>query len=466
VPEDSTGRGEDPRRRLAFLAVVIGQSLSTFGSSLTGFALGVWVYQTTGSVTRFALISFCTLLPGIVLAPIAGAFVDRWDRRWTMILADLGSGLATLAIALLLFAHRLELWHIYVLMALNSTCNAPQTLAATASVPLLVSRRQLGRANGLMQLVGAAAEVGAPLVAGVLLGLVAVQSIIVVDFVTAILASASLLFVRIPQPERAPAPAAAVERRPSLFAEAASGWRFIRERRGLLALMFFFTGLNFSRGAVLVLITPLVLSFASAKVLGTVSAIAAMGMVAGGVVYSVWGGPRRQMYGILSAVLLYSVMLCLGGLQPNATLIAITAFFLMSTGPVINGGSLVIWHAKVPPELQGRVQAMRRLLSWSTIPLASLVAGPLTDYFFEPLLRQGGPLAGSVGRWIGVGPGRGIGFFFSLLGLGTLVLLACGWAYPRLRRLDDELPDLMTKPAPAPEAEPAPEGLLEEPSPS
>lgn len=461
MPEAPGVQGGGLDRRWTFLVLLVGQTFSTFGSSLTGFALGVWVYRTTGSVTRFALISFFTLLPGIVLAPIFGAFVDRWNRRWTMILADFGAGLSTLAIALLLWAHRLEIWHIYVLMALNSACNAPQNLACTASVPLLVPRKQLGRANGLLQLGAAAAEVGAPLTAGILLSLVALQSIVVVDFLTAILASGSLLFLRIPQPERAPGTAEG--RRPSLLSEAGFGWTYIRARPGLFALMLFFTALNFSRGAVLVLITPLVLSFASAKVLGTVSAIAAAGMVTGGVLFSIWGGPKRQIHGIFGAVLLYSVMLVLGGLRPSATLIAVAAFFLMSTGPTINSGGQAIWHAKVPPELQGRVEAMRRLLSWSSLPLAALVAGPLTDYLFEPLLARGGPLAGSLGRLIGVGPGRGIGLFFSLLGLGTLVMLACAWLYPRLRRLEDELPDAVVAPSPA--RQEAPASLVEEPSP-
>jgi MFS family permease len=455
--------------RLTFPIVLIGQSLSTFGSSLTGFALGVWVYQSTGSVTRFALISFFTLLPGIALAPIAGAFVDRWDRRWTMILSDFGAGLTTLAIALLLAAHRLEIWHIYVLMALNSAFNAPQTLAYSAAVPLLVPRKQLGRANGLIQLGGAAAEIGAPLAAGILLSVVSLRSIIMVDFLTAILAAASLLPLRIPEPAPSSSSGRTAERS-SLLTDAAFGWSYIRARPGLFALMFFFTALNFSRGAVLVLITPLVLAFASAKVLGGVAAIAGGGMVAGGIFFSIWGGPRRQMYGIYVAVLVYSVMLFLGGLKPNATLIAITAFFLMSTGPTINSGGQAIWHAKVPAELQGRVQAMRRLLSWSTLPLASLLAGPLTDHVFEPLLARGGPLAGSVGRLIGVGPGRGIGFFFSLLGLSTFLFLILAWFYPRLRHLEDELPDAllpMAPTAPIPPATPEmPLPLLEEPSPS
>ena len=109
-----------------FFLIWFGQLISLTGSGLTGFALGVWVYQQTGSVTQFALISLLTSLPGIIFSPIAGALVDRWDRRMAMILSDTGASVCTLSIALLLWAGRLEVWHIYIAMAISSTFSAFQ----------------------------------------------------------------------------------------------------------------------------------------------------------------------------------------------------------------------------------------------------------------------------------------------------------------------------------------------------
>src|SRR6185436_11329035 len=96
--------------------------------------------------------------------------------------------------------------------------------------------------------------------------------------------------------------------------------------------------------------------------------------------------PRRRMRGIFGAMLLYAVMLFLGGLRPDVVLITASAFLLLSTGPFINGLGQALWHVKVPPDLQGRVTAMRRLFSWSALPLASLLSGPLSDRLFEPLM--------------------------------------------------------------------------------
>jgi DHA3 family macrolide efflux protein-like MFS transporter len=439
--------------RWAFPRVVGGQVASLFGSSLTGFALGVWVYQATGSVTRFALISFFTLLPGILLSPLLGALVDRWDRRRTMILSDLGSGLCSLALALLLWRGALEVWHIYVLMALSSTLGAPQMLAFTASIPQLVSRRQLSRANGFYQLGAAAAEVGAPAVAGVLVASLGVEAALLVDFLTCLIAVGALLSVRIPLPERVPA--ATGNGKASLLAEAAEGWTYIRQRPGLFALMLMYTALNLSRGSVIVLVTPLILAFSSAQVLGQVLSVAASGMLAAGIVMTAWAGSRRRMPVIFASMALYSAMLFLGSLRPSAAFIALASFFLFFTGPVLNGLNQTLWHVKVPEHLQGRVTAMRRLFSWAALPTAFLVAGPLADHVFEPLMARGGPLAASVGSLIGSGPGRGIALFLALQAIALFALLVVCWLYRPLRRLDEEIPDVVAGRETSAQAEPA-----------
>jgi MFS family permease len=456
VADPEAVRGSDPAPAPSgFLRFVVGQVASMFGTSLTGFALGVWVYQTTGSVTRFALISFFTLLPGILLSPVAGAYVDRWDRRWTMALSDLGSGICSLLIAILLWRHALQIWHIYVLMALSSTLGAPQMLAFNASIPLLVAKRQLSRANGIFQLGSAAAEVAGPAVAGIVVASMGVPGALFIDFLTCAVAVGTVLSIHIPRLVRAPRAAAdgSAGTKSSLLAEAGEGWSFIRARRGLLALMLMFTALNLSRGSVLVLITPMVLAFATAPVLGRVLSVGAIGMVVGGIAMTVWGGPRRKMNGIFAAMLVYSVMLFVGSLKADVTLIAVSAFFLLMTGPFINGLGQALWHVKVPAVLQGRVTAMRRLFSWSALPVAQLLSGPLADRLFEPLMARGGPLTPAFGRLIGSGPGRGIALFLCIQSITTLLLLLACWSHRPLRRLEDEMPDVDSGAVPAAPAE-------------
>lgn len=423
-----------------FLTVWAGQVVSTLGTNLTGFALGVWVYQQTGSATKFALIALVTTLPGMLLAPLAGALVDRWDRRRAMILGDTGAGCATLLLAALLWADQLALWHIYLLLSLGSAFATLQWPAFTAATTQLVPREQLGRASGLTQTGTGVAELLAPVLAGALVGAIGLDGVVWIDVVTFLVAVGTLLVVRIPRP---PASAEGAAARGHLLREAVAGWTYIRLRPGLLALLVLLAATNFSMGLMQVLVTPMILSFTNAAVLGRVLSAAGLGMLAGSVVLSVWGGPRRRVTGILVLLFVQGLSLIAGGLRPSALLIAAVGFVFLFAMPILLGANQALWQSKVPPDLQGRVFAMRRLVAWSTLPLAYLVAGPLADRVFEPLLVPGGPLAHSIGRWLGVGEGRGIGLLYIVLGLLVVLTVAVAARFPRLRRLEEELPDAL-----------------------
>ncbi|MHB1317713.1 MAG: MFS transporter [Anaerolineae bacterium] len=432
----------------AFLLIWFGQLVSLTGSGLTGFALGVWVYLTTGSTTLFALIQLVSTLPTIVIGPFAGALVDRWDRRHAMIISDAGAALCTLAIVLLLASGHLELWHLYILLGISASFASFQWPAYSAATTLMVPKEQYGRAAGMVQLAEGVAQIVAPVTAGVLVGTILVQGVMTIDLATFAVAVLTLMLVRVPRP--APAEATA-EQRSGLLAEAAYGWRYIRTRQGLFGLLAFFAAINFCTSMVTLLFTPLVLGFATPAVLGLLTSVAGVGFLAGSVLMSAWGGPRRRMAGIYAGEILIGVVLVILGLTLNPVLLGTCAFFGFAAMPLINGSSQAIWQVKTAPEVQGRVFSFRRVISYSAIPLAYLLAGPLADRVFNPLLAEGGAWAGSLGRLIGVGPGRGIGALFIVLGAVTLVATACALAYRPLRRVEDELPDAIVaaaKPVP------------------
>lgn len=423
-----------------FLTIWAGQAVSLLGSSLTSFALGVWVYQRTGSVTRFALIAFFASLPGLLLSPVAGALVDRWDRRRTLILSDSLAAVTSAVLLLLLWDESrglLEMWHIYALTALASVANALQWPAFTAATTLLVPKSQYGRASGLTQMGLAVSQILAPFLGALLLQGVRMRGILIVDLATFGVAVLALLAVRFREPERPPE----TDAPRSLWRESTVGWTYLRERPGLLALLVLFAGTNFNIGMLQALLPPLVLSFASSSSLGTMLSIAGVGMLAGTLVMGAWGGPKRRVHGIFAGLLVQGLILLVGGWQPSVPLVGVAAFLFLFAVPFVNGCSQAIWQAKVPPGLQGRVFAVRRMVAMSSLPAAYFLAGPLADRVLEPMLAPGGALAGTVGAVIGVGQGRGIGFLFVLLGLLVVAALAVAVTYPRLRQVEDELPD-------------------------
>jgi DHA3 family macrolide efflux protein-like MFS transporter len=431
VREEQKGMG-------VFLIVWGGQSASLVGTALTGFALSIWVYQETGSATQLSLVLLASQLPQILFTPIAGALVDRWDRRWAMIVADTGAGLGTLAIALLLFSDNLEIWHLYFTLGFSGVFQSFQWPAYSAATTLLVAKEQYGRAAGMVQMAEAVGQVIAPAVAGVLLAFGGLETVIFIDVVSFLAAVATLLVVRFPKAEVSAAGAAAAG---SLMSEARFGWSYIKERHGLQALLWYFASVNLVFGFVGVLSFPLILGFADEVAVGNVFSAAGVGMVIGSLVMSVWGGPKRRVYGVLGADLVLGMALIGFGLRPSVTLITIGGMIGFIAIPIANGSSQALWQAKVEPDVQGRVFAVRRVLAQIAGPVAMVMAGPLADRVFEPLLQPGGALADSVGSVIGVGPGRGIAFLFIILGGLSIVFTLIAYLYPRLRNLEDELPD-------------------------
>ncbi len=431
-----------------FLLIWGGQLISLTGSGLTGFALGVWVFQRTGSVTQFALISLFTALPGILFSPIAGALVDRWDRRWAMILSDAGASLCTVSIVVLLLANRLEVWQIYIIMAVSSTFSAFQWPAYSAATTLLVPKEHLGRAGGMVQIAEAVGMIAAPPLAAVLLGAIQLQGVILIDFITFLFAVSTLLMVRIPRPE---VTREGREGRGSLLHEAAFGWQYINARRGLLALLLFFAVTNFTSGVVQVLFTPLVLGFTTVATLGMLMSIGGIALLVGSLTMSAWGGPKRRIFGIYLFSVLSSIALLAVGFPASIAIWAVAVFVYFFGLPIINSCSQAIWQTKTAPDVQGRVFSVRRMIAWSSLPLAYLIAGPLADHIFEPLMSVNGPLANSFGRIIGTGPGRGIALLFSVFGIVTMIVTGIAFLYPRLRRLEIELPDITVKTVETPE---------------
>src|ERR1051325_2170303 len=421
----------------SFLLVWFGQVVSLIGSGLTGFALGVWTYQQTRSVTQLSLIALCSRLPGIVVSPLAGALVDRFDRGLVLILCQLGSGASILSMFLALLVGHLSLWHICIALTINSALGAFQWLAFSATVTLLVPKRHLGRAKGMVATRDALWLLLSPLLGGVLLVLIKVQGIFLIDFATFIFAVITLLLVRIPQPLKSQQESTT----DSLFKQITYGCSYVIKRPGLLGLLLFFACTNFLGGFLTVLTAPLILSFTNGAVLGMVLSIGGSGLLVGSLVMSAWGGPGRRICGVFGFEVLGAVCLVLAGFSASAKLVAVAAFFFYFSRPFINGCSQAIWQSKIPPELQGRAVAVRRVLAWSTLPLAYLLAGPLADYVFEPLLSARGPLASSVGHVIGTGPGRGIGLLFMILGLLVLLIVSIGYSYSRLRLVEDEIID-------------------------
>ncbi|GLH98156.1 non-ribosomal peptide synthetase/MFS transporter [Phytohabitans aurantiacus] len=432
----ATSGGPQPGMR-RFLAVAAGQLVSTTGSALTAYAVPLWTYLDTGSLLRFALFSVLGQVPGILVAPIAGALIDRVDRRRAMLAGDLAALAAIAMFATLYWTDGLQSWHVYAFVAWLSVALTCQRLAYLSAVPQLVPKRYLGHANGMVQLGGGVAQFVVPLVAVGLVATIGLGGILLVDLVSYLFVIVVLILVRFPA-------TMARRRRETMAAEIAGGLRYTVQHRGIRAMVLFFAAFNLFLAPLYLLLSPLVLAFAPLASVAQVSLASGAGAVLGGLIMTVWGGPRhRRMRGMLLMTFAFAAAGLLAGLRPSVAVVAAGALGMSLSLSVINGIWLSIIHTKVPQRLHARVIALNMVIALSTMPIGQALLAPLLVPVAEPLLRRDGQLATTVGQLIGVGPGRGTALLYAVFALCIAAVVAVSLRVRTLARFDDDVPDAL-----------------------
>ena len=420
-----------------FAVVAAGQVVSAVGSALTAFAVPLWTYLETGSLLRFALYSVLAQVPGILIAPVAEAIIDRSDRRKAMIAGDVAALTAIGAFAALFFAGTLQAWHIYTFVGALSVALTFQRLAYLSAVPQLVPKHCLGHANFLVQLAGGVTGFIVPLIAVGLIATIGLGGILLIDIASFVFVIVVLLAFRFPRtmPRR---------RRESMASEIANGLRFTWRHPGIRAMVLFFAAFNLFLAPMLLLLSPLVLAFAPLESVAQVSLAAGVGTILGGATMAIWGGPRnRKMRGTLMFALVFAAAGIVAGLRPSVVVIGAGVLGLTFSLAVINGIWLTIVQTKVPQRLHARVIAMNMVIALSTMPLSQALLSPLVVPAMEPLMQPGGLLAGTAGLIFGTGPGRGIALLYAACGLATVAVVAISLRLPRLARFDVEVPDAL-----------------------
>ncbi|MCB8991063.1 MAG: MFS transporter [Ardenticatenaceae bacterium] len=445
----------------AFTVIWFGQMVSMLGTGMTNFAVSFWIFQETGQATALTWAIFFFIAPSVFLSPFAGAIVDRSNRKTIMILSDLAAGFATIFLLTMLALGNLQIWHVYVANVLAGAFNSFQFPAYSAAVTLMLPKKHYGRASGMISLAGSASNILAPAFAGALLGPIGLVGIMSIDVVTFVFAIATLFVVFIPQPEVS---AEGQMGRGNLWQESGYGFRYIFQRPSLFGLQLVFFAINFIAMFGFSLMVPMILARTGNNevTLASVQSLGAVGGVLGGLLLSAWGGPKRKVHGVLVGMMLVSLLgQAVMGLGQGLFLWAAGAFAVQFFLPILNGSNQAIWQAKVAPDVQGRVFAVRRLIAQVTAPIATALAGPFADRLFEPALREGGALVDTFGWLVGTGPGAGMSLMFVLTGvLGALVGLS-GYLFPAVRNAEDILPDHDSLPQSPVEASEAEGELLE-----
>ena len=428
-----------------FLTVWIGQVISLFGSKLSEFALGFWIleqtYKETGTISQFALIILLIYLPKVIVSPVAGVLIDRWNRRSAMILSDGATGIVALIIMLLALSDKLAVWHIYLAVTITSTFNAFQLPAYTAAIAQVVPQDQYSRANGMVQVSEGIAKIASPFVAGILMKQIALEGILTIDLITFFIAILTLISIRFPPiKKKRKRGKSAME---SLLKETILGWKYIAIKPGLLKLLSFIAVSYFTTGMLEVILWPLIYQPGSMERLGTILSIGGFGVLVGSVLISIWGGAKNRVKTIITCVALQGIVILTTSLKISPVAMAIAIFVYLFCQPIIISSNQSIWQSKVPSHVQGRVFSLQQTLERGLAICGYSIAGPLVDQVLNPLMAENGLLADSIGRFIGgeIAQDKGIALLLLLLGILNLLIVTIAYREPRLRFLEKEIPD-------------------------
>ncbi len=361
-----------------FFTVWIGQQVSLIGSSLVQFAIVWWLTKTTGSATVLATATLVAMLPQIVIGPFSGALVDRFSRRWVMILADGATALSSIVLAYLFWANVVAIWYVYLIMAVRSIGGGFQWPAMSASTALMVPERHLTRVAGLTQTMQGVTNIVSPPLGAILLALLPMYGIMGIDVVTAAVAIGPLFFIPIPQPARAASTGVR-----AYFAEIREGFHYVWRWKGLRLIIGAAAFINFAVQPAFSLLPLLVrVHFAGGALqLSWLESAFGIGVVVGGLALSVWGGFRKRVHTSLLGVIGMGVGIAMMGFLPASGLfIGIGALFIVGMmSPLANGPLEALLQATVTPGMQGRVLALLGSLVTAMSPLSLALAGPISD---------------------------------------------------------------------------------------
>jgi len=366
-----------------FFIIWSGQAFSLFGSELVQFALVWFLTRQTGSASVLAMASFVALLPRVLISPFIGALIDRWNRQRVMIFADLFIAGFTLVLAVIFWQNRVQVWHIYAIMFIRALGSSFHWPAMQSSTSLMVPKDQLARISGMNQTLQGILGILAPMTAALLLDILPMQGMLAIDILTALIAITPLLFVVIPQPVKneGVTPYAGIG---GLIRDVKEGFRYLANWKGMMVLTIAATLLNFLLNPGFTF-TPLLVTqhFGKGAVeLSLVEAVFSFGMIAGGIMLSVWGGFKRRIMTTLSGIMGIAVSTAIIAVaKPSEFLWAaagmgITGFMM----PITNGPISAIMQAHVEPEIQGRVFTMTNSLMSAMIPVSMLVAAPVAEW--------------------------------------------------------------------------------------
>lgn len=377
-----------------FFTIWGGQALSLLGSSVVQFALIWWLTVTTNSGSILAIATLMGLLPQVLLGPLAGTLVDRYNRRRVMIAADGLAALASLILTLLFVTGQIQVWHVLAILFIRSLLGAFHQAAMQASTSLMVPQQQLTRIAGLNGTLFGVINIVSPIIGALLLARLAIDAIVMLDVVSALPAILPLLFINIPEPESGHTVGTAPTQGKTFWGEFGEGLRYVRGWPGLLMIIGMGVIINLVIVPAMALLPLLVKRQfgGEADQLASIQTLFGIGLIAGGILLGVWGGSKRRILTVQFGLTMLGIATFMIGMAGSIGLALAGMFLVGVAATLVNGNIQAIMQATVEPAMQGRVFSLTASAVAAMSPVGLLIAGPSADTFGT----QGWYLAGGA----------------------------------------------------------------------
>ncbi|MDR1939952.1 MAG: MFS transporter [Clostridiales bacterium] len=374
---NETKQSDKWKRNAAFF--IAGQFLSMFGSMLVQYAVTWHITLETRSGGVMTIFTCAALLPMVFVSPFAGVWADRYNRKNLVNISDGAIALVTLAVAVLYFFDIRSVWVLLAAVMARSVGQGVQQPAASALIPQMVPHEHLARFNGLQSAAQSLTMFAAPMASGALLTFLPLEYIFLIDIATAAIGIAIVFFcvkvAGVPKKEKRESGVKAY------FHEITEGFRYIGKTRWLKTLFIAFVLFSILVSPTAML-TPLQVTRSFGGDIWRLTAIElifAIGMTAGGLVLSAWGGFKNKFSTIIFAWLVCGITVVLLGVVPNFWIylgVMLLCGFIL---PFFNTTSMTLMQTNIPQELMGRVLSVTTMFSGLAMPLGMALFGPLSD---------------------------------------------------------------------------------------
>ena len=422
-----------------FYKLWLGELISNIGSGMTAFALSVYIYEKTGSVSYVSLITLLSFMPSIILSPIGGLLADRYDRRLLMIIGDLFSGLGLVYILWSIQAGEKSIVPIFIGITFSSIFTSLLEPSYRATLTDILDEENYAKASGLIQAAGSAKYLISPVIAGMILSVADIRVILLLDILTFITTCLMIFLVRKSMNSEMQ------NYKKDSFKGLLEGLFIIKENRGVYSLVIIMFFVCFFMGFIQILIRPMILELSSVKTAGMMESLCAAGLLIGSLWIGIAGIKKNYSKILAVACFFCGIFMSMTGVNENLAIIGISTFLFFSTLPFMNSCADVLVRVSVPNELQGRVWGLISLITQMGTVAAYIISGIMADYIFEPMFNKNGILVENIGIIIGTGKGRGIGFMLILSGIGMFIMAIVIWKNGEIREVSEKCVDLKCK---------------------